>query len=292
QLFLVGFVVLFLELACIRWFAASVIFLQFFTNLALIASFLGMSCGCLAARSNRCWLDYYPLTALAAVTAALCLNAFYLTWGGIAIDVGHQASPQEVFFGTESRNPDLAQFVVPIELVAAVFFILIALMFVGLGQVLGRCFDAHPRRIVGYSLNVGGSLAGIIGFSGLSMLQAPPAVWFMVVGVGVGYLLLRAGALTAPRVLRLAVVPLVLLLPEIRAQWTNVNIRWSPYYAVTHYKSLGAINVNSVGHQTMVPFEEFAAVYSLPHLLQVHSGGAPFHDVLIIGAGSGNDNAH
>jgi hypothetical protein len=40
QLFLVGFVVLFLELACIRWFAASVIFLQFFTNLALIASFL------------------------------------------------------------------------------------------------------------------------------------------------------------------------------------------------------------------------------------------------------------
>src|SRR5262249_44384271 len=26
--------------------------------------------------------------------------------------------------------------------------------------------------------------------------------------------------------------------------------------------------------------------------LQVHSGGAPFHDVLIIGAGSGNDIAH
>ena len=42
NLFLVGFLVLFLELACIRWFAFSVTFLQFFTNEVLIASFLGM----------------------------------------------------------------------------------------------------------------------------------------------------------------------------------------------------------------------------------------------------------
>src|SRR5262249_54842634 len=34
-LFLVGLLVLFLELACIRWFAAYVVFLQFFTNVAL-----------------------------------------------------------------------------------------------------------------------------------------------------------------------------------------------------------------------------------------------------------------
>ena len=52
NLFLVGFLVLFLELACIRWFSAYVIFLQFFTNVALIACFLGMSCGCLAARRS------------------------------------------------------------------------------------------------------------------------------------------------------------------------------------------------------------------------------------------------
>ena len=49
RLFAVGFLVLFMELACIRWFATYVIFLQFFTNVVLIASFLGMSCGCLAA---------------------------------------------------------------------------------------------------------------------------------------------------------------------------------------------------------------------------------------------------
>ena len=56
ELFLVGFLVLFLELACIRWFAAYVVFLQFFTNVILLAAFLGMSSGCLAARSKRDWL--------------------------------------------------------------------------------------------------------------------------------------------------------------------------------------------------------------------------------------------
>ncbi len=39
NLFLVGFLILFVELACIRWFSANVVFLQFFTNIVLIASF-------------------------------------------------------------------------------------------------------------------------------------------------------------------------------------------------------------------------------------------------------------
>src|SRR5437660_12626528 len=49
-------------------------------------------------------------------------------------------------------------------------------MFVGLGQALGRAFDAYPNRVVAYSLNIGGSLAGILGFSALSFAQAPPGV--------------------------------------------------------------------------------------------------------------------
>jgi hypothetical protein len=39
NLFLTGFPVPFLELASICWFAANVIFLQFFTNVVLLASF-------------------------------------------------------------------------------------------------------------------------------------------------------------------------------------------------------------------------------------------------------------
>src|SRR4051812_28224689 len=90
NLFLVGFLVLFLELACIRWFAAYVISLHFFSNVVLIASFLGMSCGCLAARQSRNWLSYFPVIALGTVIAALAMFMVYHLWQGLAIDVGGQ----------------------------------------------------------------------------------------------------------------------------------------------------------------------------------------------------------
>ena len=69
-------------------------------------------------------------------------------------------------------------------------------------------------------------------------------------------------------------------------------VRWSPYYMVVHEVPTGGIVVNSIGHQGMVPYEQSGGSYSLIHLLQQHSGGPPFRDVMIIGAGSGNDLTH
>ncbi|HXZ01857.1 MAG TPA: hypothetical protein VEI03_17825 [Stellaceae bacterium] len=292
NLFLTGFLVLFLELACIRWFAANVIFLQFFTNVVLLACFLGMSCGCMAARQRRDWLGHFPLLALGTVVAALAMLTIYNVWSGLAVDVGHQASPQEIFFGTEYRNPDVAQFTVPIDLIAAVFFILIALMFVGLGQVLGRAFDAYPNRVMGYTLNIGGSLAGIVGFSLISFLQAPPLVWFLIACAGVAYLLHQAGGLTLSRGLALAALLVAVTLPAAFRARNGIEAFWSPYYAVEYEASGLGINVNNIGHQQMVPFDTGGSSYSLIHLLQKAAGGAPFQDALIIGAGSGNDVDH
>ncbi|MFB9265001.1 spermidine synthase [Bradyrhizobium erythrophlei] len=290
NLFLVGFLILFLELACIRWFSAKVIFLQFFTNIVLIASFLGMSCGCLAARRSTNWLALFPGLALVTFAAVVLIMVLYSYWGGLAVDVGHQASPQEVFFGTEARNPDLAQFVVPIEAIAALFFVLIALMFVGLGQTLGRAFDAYPNRVVGYSLNIGGSLAGIVGFSLLSFAQAPPVIWFLTSCAGIVYLLYQDKALSLLRLVTLVIV--VAFTGFYTDRSGDHELRWSPYYAVDRNKANGDITVNSIGHQVMVPFSTGGSSYSLIHLLQRQSGGPPFKDVMIIGAGSGNDLAH
>jgi SAM-dependent methyltransferase len=292
NLFLVGFLVLFLELTCIRWFATYVIFLQFFTNVVLIASFLGMSCGCLAANRRQDWLAYFPTIAVGTVLAALLSFVAYHYWSGFVVDVGGQQSPQEVFFGTEYRDPDVAKFVVPIEAIAAVFFVLIALMFVGLGQVLGRAFEAYPNRVFGYALNIGGSLVGIVAFSALSFIQVPPAVWFLVSCAGIAYLLHQTGALTVVRMV--ALVGLVLAV-GVQGDWFHrqtQETRWSPYYMISHDIPGRAINVNSIAHQYMVPFANAGAPYSLIHLLRRHSGGAAFGDVMVIGAGSGNDLTH
>jgi spermidine synthase len=292
KLFLVGFLVLFLELACIRWFATYVIFLQFFTNVVLLASFLGMSCGCMVSRGKRDWLAAFPLIAFGSVAGAILMLAIYDKWSGLAITVGNQVSPQEVFYGTEYRNPDVAEFVVPIDVIVGLFFVLIALMFVGLGQALGRAFDAYPNRVIGYALNIGGSLAGIILFSLISFLQAPPAVWFLVSCGGIAYLLRDNGTLTPPRALLLAgIVGIVFIVPVLVDAESHGETRWSPYYAVNR-TSRNQIMVNTISHQRMEQFNTAGAQYSLIHLLQRETGGKPFENVLIIGAGSGNDVDH
>src|SRR5258706_1776743 len=100
DLFAISFLVLFLELACIRWFPAHVLFLTFFTNTVLLAGFLGMSVGCLTTRHHRNYLAWTPLLLVLALAAAHLVEIERLRTHSI-VDVGHQASPQLVFFGVE-----------------------------------------------------------------------------------------------------------------------------------------------------------------------------------------------
>src|SRR5689334_3849750 len=142
ELFAVSALFLYMELVFIRWLPAQVLFLTFFTNTVLLASFLGLSLGCLAARRN---IDYLPLTP---VLLAVVIGAgSAMEWIRLAlqdiIDVGrNKVSPQMVFFGAEVRVHDVAKFAIPIELVAGAFFLLVAATIIGLGQILGRRFAA------------------------------------------------------------------------------------------------------------------------------------------------------
>jgi hypothetical protein len=121
DLFIISFGILFFELTCIRWLGSMVIFLTFFTNLVLMACFLGMSVGCLAA--SRKWdlnNAVIPLTVWMVVLSCATLS-FYLVYGLVMVDVGGQGSPQQIFFGTEYRPKDPSHFVVPIEVLAGLF---------------------------------------------------------------------------------------------------------------------------------------------------------------------------
>jgi SAM-dependent methyltransferase len=164
---------------------------------------------------------------------------------------------------------------------------------VGLGQTLGRAFDTYPNRVVGYTLNIGGSIAGIATFFLLSLLQVPPAVWFAVCCAGVAYLLHHSGTLSALRIVALAgLIVAVLLPPLFFAVYAGRETYWSPYYMIEYDPPSRIITVDNIGHQSMIPFESRGSTYSLIHLLQKNSAGTPFEDQLIIGAGSGNDVAH
>src|SRR5579871_3689183 len=107
DLFLISFLLLFLELACIRWLPAHVVFLTFFTNVILLACFLGMSVGCLVAKRARNYLLWTPLLLAIVMMSAHVVN--FEHWKvSRAIDVGQQSAPQVVFFGADRYNHDLA----------------------------------------------------------------------------------------------------------------------------------------------------------------------------------------
>lgn len=285
NLFVVSFLLLFLELVCIRWFGSMVVFLTFFTNIVLLATFLGMSVGCLAASNRRTLIEtVIPLLLLAMLLACTVLLV-YTRFGQVMIDVGGQGSPQQIYFGTEYRAPDVSLFVVPVEAVAGTFFVLIALMFVGLGQVMGRAFNAVPNRVAAYTANIAGSLAGIAAMALLSRLQTPPEIWFAIA--------LAICLAFVPRWTALQVYGqiAVLLIVALAAHAGKARTIWSPYYKIRYSEIYGSITTNNIGHQQMVRTDLNGAGYLLPHLLNRDAGAAPFEDVLVIGAGSGNDVA-
>jgi SAM-dependent methyltransferase len=297
ELVLISIIILFLELACIRWFPAHVLYLTFFTNVVLLASFLGMSVGCLTAGRKRNYVIFTPMLLLIAIVAAQVIE---LTSGSLMqfVNVGNQASPQQVYFGTEYHSQDLARYAIPVELLCGFFFTIIALIFLGPGQELGRALQRWPNRVQAYTLNIIGSILGILLFAGCSWLELSAFWWFFLVACGLSYFYYfspRVGLVK--RIPASVLTAVVLILVVWLSAWTPHNIKesgtakqfWSPYYRIDFNQPDRSLSVNLIYHQQMVSRKETFPAYALPHLLNRDSGGPPFGDVLIIGAGSGND---
>lgn len=254
----------------------------------LLACFLGMSVGLLAARRPRHFVrTSLPLAAL-ALALAVGTHLLYWQWAdSVTIGLGgQQASPQLIYFGAEYRPADPSRWVIPMWAIAGTFFALIAITFIGLGQVMGRAFDAIPNRVMAYTADVVGSLTGIAAFAAMSWFQLPPTVWF----VPILLLMLYFAGWRSPVQLSAALATYALVAIGAHGL-TPAQVFWSPYYKVTYTPGVRSIETNNISHQTMVPISEFGPVYLLPHLLNRDAGGKPFEEVMIIGAGSGNDVA-
>ena len=70
--FIASFLVLFLEIALIRWMPAYIRLLSYFSNFILLASFLGIGLGCLLAPARTRLFNWFPL--LQAATRASARN--------------------------------------------------------------------------------------------------------------------------------------------------------------------------------------------------------------------------
>jgi hypothetical protein len=165
-----------------------------------------------------------------------------------------------------------------------VVFLAVAAVMATIGEGVARTF-VRFRPLDAYRLDIGGSIAGIAAFSLLSFLDAKPVVWALIVALVM--LLLYGRRVGLIQVV--AALTLVMLLWSESLSSTDI---WSPYYRIS-YTSAGqheyAINVNGIPHQNIAPASKLAAVYSLPYQ---HAPGNPLRNVLIVGAGTGDDVAN
>jgi hypothetical protein len=268
RLFLLSFLMLFVELALIRWTGSNVVYLSYFSNFVLLGSFLGIGLGFLRAKAKVDLFPYAPIALLGLV----CFVLFF----PVEID---RSGSNLIYYGGKPSG-------LPLWVVLPIIFVAVATVMMTIGEGVARVF-ARFEPLEAYRLDILGSLAGIGMFTLLSFLRMPPFAWALIAAV-LFAVLLRGHS----RILTLA--PLVVLLVAIGAESVQPNDSWSPYYKVTAFEpeelpgSL-AINVNGIPHQTMLAGEmrERVPENQRPYELL---DGAP-DNLLIIGAGNGMDVA-
>jgi len=259
-----------------------------------------MSVGCMTAGHRRNYLTWTPLLLVVALAAA---HAVEISSGLFArvVGVGNQASPQQVYFGTEYHSQDLSRYAIPVEVLCGFFFLVIALAFIGPGQELGRALKRWPNRVQAYTLNIVGSIAGIVLFAACSWLELSSFWWFLLIAAWLGYFYFISPRHRLPRrllswspVIALLLVLVVWLAAFVPVHQDYLGHReaqqfWSPYYRIDFKKADLSLSVNLIYHQQMVSRNENFPAYALPHLLNRDAGRKAYENVLIIGAGSGND---
>jgi SAM-dependent methyltransferase len=265
RLVTLSFLMLFVELVLIRWSSAYNVYLAYFTNFVLLASFLGIGVGFLRDKRGPDRLSLAPIALLGlALFAALGSVEGVLRTSGIRL---------RGLFG----GPAL-----PIWVILPVIFLGVFAVMEMIGEGVSRTF-ARFEPLEAYRLDILGSLGGIAAFSVISLAGAPPAAWALVIAAAFVVLLGRG----IRRAQALALGGFVLLLA---IQSLNPVDHWSPYYRV--YESHGHVKVNGIPHQQMVSVEFARAhqqryFYPYRHLLP----GTSLDEVLIVGAGTGNDVA-
>lgn len=272
RLLLASGLMLFLELALIRWLGSNVVHLSYFSNFVLLGSFLGIGLGFLLSRGSRQPLRWSPVVLGALV-------AFVHTFP-VQID---QSGDRLIYFTSLQPNGPPAWVALPIV------FVLVAAALTGPAWVVGGCFAELPP-LRSYRLDLLGSITGIVVFTTLSFLGAPPLVWGALVAAAFGLLL-------APRPPAPAAIALVVMVALLALESFS-GAQWSPYYKITKHtvttdahETAVEISVNGVPHQFMRSAQARLAnepQYGTPYKRLPRR---PLTDVLIIGAGSGSDVA-
>ena len=267
RLVLASFLMLFVELALIRWLGANIIYLSYFSNFVLLGSFLGIGVGFLRARASVNLSPWAPL--------ALAILVLFVLVFPVQVD---SSGNQLLFFGSYVKTG------LPLWATLPVIFLAVAAIMAMIGEGVARSF-VRFRPLEAYRLDIIGSIAGITVFSLLSFLGAKPVWWGTIAAAAFISLAWRR------RLAYVGVLAAIALVGMLGVQSVSSSDIWSPYYRITVFPPVSGtyeVHVNGVAQQRILSTSQRQEFFSLPYKLDP---GNPLNDVLIIGAGTGNDVA-
>lgn len=286
QLALATFGILALELAVIRWMGGQVRIFAYFSNVVLIAAFLGMGLG-VAVGPRRPGLLHWTLPALCALSAVLAfseqLGLMRLQFPDLSVHL----------WGAEGVRTARV-FATSLVVVLLLFWAVVAVFFFA-GTAVGVLFG-QLKTLRAYSYDLAGSLAGVLVITLLTALGTGPHWWLLAGCLPFAWLSRKPLSLAAAA----GIVAL--------GWWSAGSAIFSPYNRIDiiRYDNLNTprynLAVNRDFHQFMhnlsdaalddpkatvqgrQQLKSFRQAYDIPFKINDRRERA-----LVVGAGTGND---
>jgi hypothetical protein len=235
-----------------------------------------------------------------------CLSIIIAGAAGLGITHVIFVDPRQYFLLGSGFGDDDVQFIhsflktTKAILVIVGLFFLVMMTFATLATKLGQLLN-QEKPLKGYSINVLGSLIGILTFSAVSFLQWPPPVWLALAFMGL---------LAFYREHRKFAVIYFVAATAVAVYADRANSAiWSPYYRIAlsagrtqeekspsttfltvNYDGFQAIQDLSLSHIEKFP-EKLQQLYNRHYNLPYRLSRRQVESVLILGGGSGNDAA-
>ncbi len=315
EIFLLSSLALFLELLIIRLMGTEIRIFAYLSNYILLAVFLGTGLGMML--KKKITLEYSSIAFFAVLVVLVWKyiirlpNLEFKIFSGIT----EMLSPlSESYIWLQVNTFSKTGIIIGIILTLGIFA-LIAFSFVPIGQQIGRKLNQAKSPLLGYSVNILGSILGMWVFNAFSYLGISPFFGLVLAMFFLFWLSETEKARTYALMFFLASV--VLLIPKNSYQPYEKPVTfWSPYqkltlsviYGVKQKPSGWYLEVNNAGYMGLLDLsakslqekktfidavfikhpqdKPYANQYDLPYYFK------PQPDkLLIIGGGGGNDAA-
>ena len=278
SIILVTMLSLLLELVLIRWLASVFPVYSFYKNFTMLACFLGLGAGYAVAEKRPC-APAIVLPMLALFVGVITLLRYDTGVAYLIFSIGW-----------------LSTFDLPVYFLLGASFIICACICYPVGQLCGKLLHSS-NSLNAYSLNLMGSVLGVVALFAMSLYWTPPVIWFAVTGGIMLLFVLSRDEFLAVGIASFCVLMAILAWP-VQPETQRI---YSPYQLLertarpdglmqilsggSYYQKVYNFADDRRGHESDAD-RYVRAYYEFPYTFRKNP-----ERVAIVGAGSGNDAA-